>query len=218
MPIINGTAGNDNGTGSPVLSGTADDDTIHGFAGDDILNGDGGNDFLFGDEGADAIDGGVGGGAGDDSLADSAGSNTFSGGDGNDLITSTSASLGQSMNGEAGNDEIRLLAGGSSTVNGGIGSDRIVLENTSGNLLTGGADSDLFIFGAGSTGNVITDFTASGTSDTLRVISTQFSNYSGGNPFSDGHLRLVQDGSSTLVQIDLDGVGTGTSFVTLAAL
>ncbi|MES3057712.1 hypothetical protein O6V14_18930, partial [Sphingomonas faeni] len=35
------------------------------------------------------------------------------------------------------------------------------------------------------------------------------------NPFGDGHLRLVQSGSDTLLQLDRDGSGAGYSFQTL---
>src|SRR5205085_6200338 len=42
--------------------------------------------------------------------------------------------------------------------------------------------------------------------------------YNGTGPIHDGYLRFVPSGNDTVFQIDLDGIGTGAQFETLATL
>lgn len=93
------------------------DDEVHGGAGDDFLaGGPGGFDNLFGEAGSDTL-----------SLATSDGGGTASGGEGNDVLFGSDASFSNfdnSLQGDAGNDELHAGAVGSS-MNGGRGSDRL---------------------------------------------------------------------------------------------
>jgi Ca2+-binding RTX toxin-like protein len=104
----NGLAGN---VGDNALRGLGDVDTLNGGAGDDLLGGGEGNDFVYGDDGNDSLHGGDG----DDQVGGGAGDDWLVGGMGADFI--------------AGND-------GDDTMHGGMGAD----------TLDGGAGSDTFRF------------------------------------------------------------------------
>jgi Ca2+-binding RTX toxin-like protein len=127
--IIAGTNGDD------VITGTEDsdrifaaggndqvfalggDDEVHGGTGDDLLDGGpGGFDNLFGEEGNDEL-----------TLATSDGGGVASGGDGDDVLVGSDTSFSNfdnSLQGDAGNDDLHAGAVGSS-MNGGMGSDRL---------------------------------------------------------------------------------------------
>ena len=112
--------------GNDTVSALGGDDEVHGGTGDDFLDGGpGGFDNLFGDEGNDEL-----------TLATSDGGGVASGGDGNDLLFGSDTSFSNfdnSLQGDAGNDELHAGAVGSS-LNGGGGSDR---------LISGAADDQL---------------------------------------------------------------------------
>lgn len=111
-----GTAGND------TLIGTDAWDTFFGNAGDDSLVGNGGNDAMFGGDGNDTGDGGSGddnlnGDAGDDSLlggegrdwlTGGTGADTLRGGDGDDTFIETSMLDGNTVDGGAGVDFLKV--------------------------------------------------------------------------------------------------------------
>jgi len=105
-------------------------ETLHAGAGDDLV---------MGYAGADLIDGGTG----NDLLVGGLGRDTIRGGGGNDLI---------------GGDEGDRRTGTGDVLNGGAGNDRILADGA-GYRLTGGGGADVFVFLAGGTGSVITDFT-----------------------------------------------------------
>ncbi len=137
-----GTADADLQNGGPesdVLRGAGDDDTLSGEEGNDTLRGDDGNDVLLGGEGDDSLRGGDGvdtlvGEDGNDTLRgqDGFGDQLF-GGPGDDLLIdgeidsvsergAVSASGGDTLFGEAGNDSILLAAGDAF---GGEGNDTL---------------------------------------------------------------------------------------------
>jgi Ca2+-binding RTX toxin-like protein len=128
--IIAGTNGDD------VITGTDEADRIFAAGGDDEVRALGGDDEAHGGTGNDVIDGGPGGfdnlfgEEGDDelTLATSDGGGVASGGDGNDLLFGSDTSFSNfdnNLQGDAGNDDLRAGAVGSS-LNGGGGSDRLV--------------------------------------------------------------------------------------------
>jgi Ca2+-binding RTX toxin-like protein len=71
----------------------------------------------------------------------------------------------------------------------------------------------------------VTDFVAGAGGDKidlngiLSMAGNPLSGYVGGtNPFTSGHLQLVQDGADTLLQVDVNGSGDGAQFSTLLRL
>ncbi|MBK7006356.1 MAG: hypothetical protein IPH37_15555 [Burkholderiales bacterium] len=59
--------------------------------------------------------------------------------------------------------------------------------------------------------DTIMDFTTGTDGDTLAIPTGWFTNYSAGsNPFTTGHARLTQSGSDTLLELDMDGTGSGS--------
>jgi Ca2+-binding RTX toxin-like protein len=126
---MNGAAGNDTlsgAGGNDVLDGDAGDDVLNGDAGDDTLRGGIGNDLLSGGDGADLLQGGAGndvlvGSQGNDVLDGGLGNDALNGGEGDDTYLfglgdgqDTIREQGYFPNG-AGNDTLRLRAGGSAT-------------------------------------------------------------------------------------------------------
>lgn len=142
--IIMGTSNND------TLTGTSGNDCIIGLGGQDIIKGMGGNDAISGGAGDDQIWGGDGndwlsGGTGQDILWGDAGDDVCNGNDGDDII-----------HGGAGNDKLYGGQGqdklycedGDDYADGGSGDDTI--DGGSGNdYLRGGADHDNLSGGGG---------------------------------------------------------------------
>ncbi len=153
----------------------------------------GGSDPVTGTSGNDWIYGSngpnvIGGGAGNDTIYGNGGNDKLYGGPGNDYLS-----------GGSGND----------TLIGGEGRDTLV----------GGSGADHFVFRSmAEGGDIISGFAASqGDKLDLRELFTSLS-YVGSNPVADGLLRAVQSGPNVLVQIDADGPGSASAFVTLATL
>ncbi|WP_287695850.1 hypothetical protein, partial [Accumulibacter sp.] len=143
------------------------------------------------------------------------------------------------LTGTAGNDEFDALAGndtlvglaGHDSLYGGLGDDSIdagegldQIHGQEGNdTLTGGAGTDYFHVwetdGDTST-DTITDFAAGSGGDRIASFPTgRFTDYtSGASPFGSGHARLSQSGADTLLEFDLDGAGSGSSFETAVIL
>ncbi|MGA0544542.1 DUF4214 domain-containing protein [Brevundimonas sp. VNH65] len=221
MATITGTSGND------TIVGTNGADTIYAGGGRDTVTGGGGDDVIHGEDGDDTLDGEAGsdtlyGGAGDDwlSATDEGGDDALYGGDGDDRLTLSRASGGHViLDGGAGNDTITVQQYGSTgsvTVSGGTGDDLIRLWS-SGATISTGEGRDTLEFAASGT-STVTDFTAGSGGDVLSlagVLSSSFGWNGSANPFSTGHLRLVQSGSDTLVQASN---GSGGAFTTLAVL
>ncbi len=158
---IMGASGNDSlsgGDGADTIDGGNGNDIMAGGIGADVLLGGAGFDMIEGHDGDDLIEGGSGldtllGGGGHDTLRGGDSRDTIDGGDGNDVIDGGTGR--DSLLGDMGADTI---LGGESpdTIIGGVGND----------LLSGGASGDLFIFGAGSGLDTITDF---GAGDRIRI-------------------------------------------------
>ena len=205
--IINGTNASDgifDTTDNDSISGLGGDDGIFAGTGDDTILGGDGNDFISDYLGNNKIDAG----AGDDFvLSYTDGAQTITGGSGNDNISGSSSS------------NIALTI-----IDGGDGRDDISYYDfgTADVSLTGGAGSDIIHPGttfAGAGTVTVNDFTAGAGGDVLDFsnIVWSVSNYNGENPFTTGHVRVVQSGGDTLVQYDSDGAGPA-DFITALVL
>ena len=148
----------------------------HGNSKDNIIQGNAGNNILIGEGGSDLIEGGFG----DDSLY----------GNGDDELF-----------GDAGNDQ--LFGEGSIKMHGGYGNDVIQASGT-GSLVTGGLDSDLFIYDQAYGEHIITDFSYG---DSIQLSNlTEINSYSDfhGGISLDGQVSYSTDGADSLLFIGLD--------------
>lgn len=234
---LRGRGGNDvleGGSGSDNLNGGLGDDVLYGndadnagndyYSFDELYDDQGGNDRLYGQEGTDylsisrsgsmaastvVLDGGSGG----DSIRFNASDRfldtvTVAGGAEDDDILVGSV-LKSTIDGGEGNDKIAIgMLGGNQTITLGAGSDVLTLNGS------------LYSFAVGNPTR-ITDFAVG--IDTLSMdqyLANTLQNWDkASNPFGTGHLKLVQSGTDTLLQLDRDGAsGTGYSASTLLTL
>ena len=200
--------------GDNVIDGGPGNDQIYGQDGNDHLVGGSGNDTLVGGDGEDVLDGGDGddmlnGWAGSDQLSGDAGhdrlfgyygNDRLSGGDGNDHLFGggdhdhlDGGAHDDSLSGDAGDDVLKGGAG-NDTLSGGSGADRFVFE------------------GVGEGVDVITDFS---TGDVL-AIGAMLTGFSAGHEAE--FVRLVDNGTSTTVQVDHDGAANGSAYDSIAVL
>ena len=232
---ITGNAGNDNlkgggesdtidgGEGNDYLYGEAGDDLVSGGLGSDQLYGNDGNDTLLGGEGNDFLYAGEGndslsGGAGNDYLnAENYGNSTLDGGDGVDQLyagyDSDDIIFGGAdadriytvgrysvdvVDAGTGDDFVQIQAQGSekSTVTLGLGADTVEINNS--------------YFNASNT-LTITDFsTAEDVVDIDYYLNNRLTGWDGAtNPFGGGFMRLVQDGTTSVLEVDTNGGGNG---------
>nr|WP_229505359.1 calcium-binding protein [Massilia mucilaginosa] len=225
--LLEGHAGND------TLNGGAGNDTMEGGNGDDLLTGGDGNDLLMSGQGVDTLFGGNG----DDELVLFQGLGVLDGGAGNDSLDGGWG--GVQLNGGSGNDYLKVGGKGDSGLFGGSGSDvfDIKLNNEGRVVVGGGAGDDTVIvhpdyFSIGSVTAIgglgvdtykmdnfprqssfsIKDFSVGAGGDRLDVSHAVLPWINPGNPLLTGTVRLVQSGTSTLVQLDLDGEG-GSNYV-----
>ncbi|KQN74682.1 calcium-binding protein [Sphingomonas sp. Leaf62] len=229
---IDGTAA------SETLSGTDGDDVINGYAGFDIINGRGGNDIINGGDDGDSLEGGAGddiidGGDGNDFVNDfTSGSDILRGGSGADTINVShfgATGLTETIVIDAGTGDDRVdfnsSAKGTATIDLGDGADRLSFGTVSNALLTitTGAGRDTIVlqpYTSIGTAPVITDFQTGDAGDIFELseyVARTTINWDGSNPFgSAGFLRLVQAGTTVLLEADRDGPnGSMSSFVTL---
>ncbi len=223
------------GTGADAIDGLGADDRIYGGAGADSIQGGDGNDVIYGEIGEDEIHGGAGndwldGGVGGDQLYGEDGNDVFAdymgpgrmfGGAGDDEFNLTRIE-GQEETLEiyGGDDDdvafLNVRGASHFTLDMGNGDDRVqILALLNGTVsLTLGAGADLItIFQIHPTQPmgmlVVEDFEAGDSGDSLSLIPALGSGLLNwdpdSNPFDSGHLRLVQDGSSAVLQIDRDG-------------
>lgn len=123
-------------------------DTRDGTAGEDRIDGGSGNDIVRGLDGADTLIGG-------------SGADRLEGGNGGDRLA-----------GDSGDDTLLGGAGNDALV-GGSGADR--LDGGAGNdTLTGGSGGDIFVFGAGTGRDTLTDF---GGDDVVAVDAALFASF-----------------------------------------
>ncbi|MBV8687963.1 MAG: calcium-binding protein [Alphaproteobacteria bacterium] len=238
--VLTGGSGNDalNGlAGGDQLNGAGGDDTLDGGAGNDVLSGEAGHDILFGNVGADTLDGGAGddelyGGDDDDVLSDDSGSaDQLYGGDGDDAIVLTrSGAVAASLVVNGGNGDDHLLLdirnASSLTLNAGAGADTVEIAAFAGTApLTLGAGQDVLQLDETAAvyqpvALTVTDFQTGAGGDRLSwsdYLAARLTNWNGStNPFADGHVRLLQSGTDTLLQIDANG--GGDSYATLLTL
>jgi Ca2+-binding RTX toxin-like protein len=143
------------------------------------------------------------------------------------------------VNAGDGSDRVVLTAVKTATVNLGAGNDIISLSmlgaaGDSAHTLTLGAGADTIQLAVSTTAannvaastiarnNVVTDFQAGNGGDRFEL--TEFLNRSlvgytaNSNPFTSGHLRLLQSGPDLLLQVDRDGSGSANGFVTIFTL
>ena len=230
-----GRGGNDileGGEGYDQLNGGLGDDVLYGnnatnsgsdYSFDNLTDDQGGNDKLYGQDGNDILSisryGNIAastvtldGGNGDDYIRfwstrflDTV---TISGGEGKDDI-STGSVLKSVIDAGAGNDKVSIsMLGGDQTITLGTGADALTLEGNSYSFANGNPTT-------------VTDF-QTGT-DTINLDKYLADTLIGwdkvANPFSTGHLKLVQSGSDTLLQLDRDGsTGSSYSLATLLTL
>ncbi|HEY0012003.1 MAG TPA: calcium-binding protein [Allosphingosinicella sp.] len=182
-----------------------------------------------GGEGNDRIEGGAGddillGGGGDDNVADGFGGNDLiDGGEGNDVLSfhgSWNAPARQvTVLGGSGNDSAHLSSpnGGTLTVDLGEGDDFVNFNSVWGTIsVTLGTGRDTLSLSPYRGVDLldtltVTDFAAGAGGDVLAFDGWLAANLTGWNgttnPFTTGHLRLVQTVSGAVLQIDLNGGG-----------
>ncbi|WP_051337282.1 right-handed parallel beta-helix repeat-containing protein [Leisingera daeponensis] len=168
-----------------TLHGTAEADIIKGLDGQDMLAGYGSRDRLRGGRDEDTVDGGGGrdkvfGGGGADTVYGGGGADVLKGGGGQDLL-----------DGGNGNDML----------NGGNGADRI----------SGGDGSDTFVFTARHGQDTVLDFTSGTDMIDLSGLGQSASSYSDLEISSQGGSALIDTGEGTIllqgVQVSELGAG-----------
>ena len=216
--------------------------TIEGRGGDDVIVGGNGFDRLLGGDGNDVItdEYNVGdsllGGEGDDVLtvrrmngAVSQDSVLLEGGGGNDRLvyetpTWSRDNIWAYLRGGEGDDRIEAV-NGRGEIHAGAGNDHVRLtfagvaaDPPDYNIRLGAGSDVLALAGSNPANITVLDFQAGDGGDRFDfsgLIAT-FTGLDGRSPFSSGHMRLVQEGASTLVQYDRDG--GGDSYVTIVRL
>ncbi|HYJ82036.1 MAG TPA: calcium-binding protein, partial [Allosphingosinicella sp.] len=204
--------------GDDEIHGGGGDDSIFGSYGDDVIDGGAGNDIINAGQGDDLADGGEGndqfidnsssglgnkgfiGGAGDDRFLFFRLSNTgdflvATGGEGDDFFQAQNTfSFGQFiLDGGAGNDIFDVQGRGSVTLGAGVDAVRFSDAPSNANF-----QSTI----------TVQDFAVGDLGDRLSFagLVSRFTNFpSTANPFTSGYLKLVQNGSSTMLYADLDG-------------
>jgi Ca2+-binding RTX toxin-like protein len=225
---IHGLDGNDRlrgGLGPDQIFGDGGDDDLFGTVGDDTLDGGAGNDVLTGSFGDNFLYGG----AGNDSLlvgrhinSDVGATTQFEdGGDGDDYVSAYSnyddRAVAATMLGGAGNDTVTAEGYVTATMDGGSGDDFIQFTDTLASrtaTLGPGMDTVRFLARNDFTfvGSVtITDFVPGDAGEVMifEDMNLLLNHWSGANPFGTGHLRLIQQGSTAILQVDRDGGGDG---------
>lgn len=123
----------------------------------------------------------------------------LSGGFGDDTITANGA-LQVNVDAGAGDDTVRMdTMGGVWQVNLGEGSDTLFLLSTDGEFRDSGKNR-VTDFETGAGGDVI-DLSAYLSNGALKFYAE------GSDPFADGHMRFIQSGNRTLLQVDRNGGG-----------
>jgi Ca2+-binding RTX toxin-like protein len=138
------------------------------------------------------------------------------------------------VNAGDGADRVVLTAVRTATVDLGAGNDTVSVSMLGGTtesihtLTLGGGSDTVWLAGTGVTAsttarsNIITDFQAGDGGDRFELttfLNGSLSGYtSNSNPFTSGHMRVIQVGRDAVVQVDRDGAGTANGFVTIFTL
>ncbi len=239
--MINAGNGNDlvhGNVGNDWLGGDFGNDTLYGDAGDDSINGGRGNDVLYGGTGDDSLfdDGGQNqlyGGEGNDkfysySSYEAGDFSQLFGGPGKDEFAANGA---DDVYGDEGDDLINFQPNfshtRSATLDGGSGDDQFALgldshQNTI-NIVTGpGRDTLALRYSYSAfqgTHYLVHDFSPGQGGDKIDL-SNILASYNNviGNPFaSGGILKLVQQGSDTVLQLKPQN-STASDFINLLVL
>lgn len=228
------------GPGNDTIMGGAGHDNLDGGGGDDGVDGGAGDDWMYASSGNDQLDGGDG----NDYLSGGNGNHALAGGNGDDQLhiwfggNHTGATQLVQASGGDGDDRFSVWlftdqADGAriALADGGNGDDWFGVSSADGSgardgvVATGGPGIDTFSWYGGFDAAVltITDFEAGWGGDRidfawlLDSIAVSGRGAGGGNPMAPalGYLRLVQDGTSTLLQHDQDGAaGTAATWRT----
>jgi C1A family cysteine protease len=159
--ILIGGAGNDKlygDNGNDVLFGGTGNDTLYPGAGDDFADGCAGNDLVVFANPANPctiVYGGAGSGDkllladgyGSFSMTCCSGFEKFSGGNGNDYVDWSDATVPVEMRGNAGDDTL-IGGSGNDILRGGVGDD-VLIGGTGNNVLYGECGGDVLIGGIG---------------------------------------------------------------------
>lgn len=230
--------------GDDVFDSSGVSDKLYGGDGDDLIvaqrdanaatgtisiSGDAGNDsiYVLGNN-QNQIELTVLGGDGDDYVETFYGLLTLDAGDGNDEA-SIKYSPGGTIDMGAGADTLTLNNtdfSGTTDVRMGDGADHVTLyavANTMTYAVSLGAGHDVLSLAAyGDTAAVpqltVSDFETGANGDVFDLsnyVGVALANYNGGDPFAD-HLRLIQSGDATVLQIDTDGKRHASDWQTLS--
>jgi len=224
IDLIQGGDGNDvidGGTGGDVLIGDAGNDRITGGTGDDFIFGGDGNDNLIGDFGANTIFGGDG----DDSIRAGSRFSTVFAGEGDDVIGTISND--SQIFAEGGDDRVSIASASGSIIDLGDGQDELIVSFTSNVneepeiILGEGQDTVILSFRFN---NLrvnrtleVSDFEPGTNGDRVNInpLLNALGEFDGNsNPFPV-FIRLYQDNSDTVLQVDRDGSSTQESFIDL---
>lgn len=245
---LSGGEGNDNlsgADGDDTLDGGAGNDHLDSGAGNNRLLGGDGDDRLLCGLGSNTLDGGEGHdrldfdyqapGAVTVDLAQGRYWADWGQGTLHSVEEVRGTSGADTLIGGAGNTTL-VGSGGADRLIGGEGNDQLAADfigemgsgkgdDTDSDALTGGGGSDDFWLWSARrsqmSADIITDFTAGdgpGRDRLALPISVLLNLPVGANPFDTGHVRLVQAGTDTRVDIDFDGAGGEQPFQTMAIL
>ena len=224
---VTGGSGNDTltgGNGVNVLNGGAGGDTLNGGLGNDTLIGGAGNDTYFANQGDNITEAANGAGGVDFvftasntfTLAANVENLTFTGagnftgnGNGSGNVITGGAAI-DTLNGNGGDDTL-IGNGGVDSLNGGAGND-ILIGGAGNDIMNGGTGNDTFVFAPGFGSDVIGGFDANpaGGQDRLDLsaLGITAANFA-------ASVVITDLGASTLVEIDVDGLGTVTGSILL---
>ena len=218
-----GGDGNDSITVRRASNSSTDQLRLDGEAGDDYIT------YYGSYENRVTLD--IAGGEGNDTITASYGTADVDAGTGNDVIQLRYMRDGRVDAGD-GDDTLTIVHpyGGQLRVDMGTGDDRVTLQpaapyTNASYVMTLGAGQDTLALQPFSDSQVyvpnltLTDFIGGVDGDRIDLssyLAKGLTNWGGNNPFASGHLQLVQNGASTLLQIDMDG--EGNSWQTLATL
>ncbi|MBO9527987.1 MAG: calcium-binding protein, partial [Sphingobium yanoikuyae] len=212
--------------GTNNVRGGAGDDRLVGGSGYDDMDGELGNDKLFGGDGNDYLRDSFSGNdqlygqGGDDYLTISHGAGlneswVLDGGDGNDILYVNSNPVGRvTMVGGAGDDQISVGVFNRVTVDAGSGNDIVTVTLTGRNqTITLGTGNDILmpiapLYPAVQQIIQVTDFDVARDRLDINSILVALGNWDGTtNPFATGHLRLLQVGTSAILEFSRYGSG-----------